>query len=183
MKTKIEIWRDTTSESPREWCNIGTITHWHRTYDALGDARISRDDAEEFIAQLDKEDALYLPVYMYDHGGIALKTSPFSCRWDSGQVGVIHISKERARREQGVKRITKKTRKRILDYLDDEIRILDLYVRGDVYGITEFYEEDPLVSIGGFYAESREDLFNQVIDHFKADNHEAIHKAIENYFK
>lgn len=32
-----------------------------------------------------------LPVYMHDHSGITFSTSPFSCSWDSGQVGVIYM--------------------------------------------------------------------------------------------
>lgn len=30
-----------------------------------------------------------LPVYLYDHGGITISTTPFSCSWDSGQVGFV----------------------------------------------------------------------------------------------
>lgn len=29
------------------------------------------------------------PLYKYEHSGIVYSTSPFSCRWDSGQVGYI----------------------------------------------------------------------------------------------
>jgi hypothetical protein len=31
-----------------------------------------------------------LPLYLYDHGGITISCSPFSCPWDSGQVGWIY---------------------------------------------------------------------------------------------
>ena len=40
---------------------------------------------EEFIST----HFVVLPVYMYEHSGIALSTGPFNCRWDSGSLGVI----------------------------------------------------------------------------------------------
>lgn len=36
-----------------------------------------------------------LPLYLYDHSGITMSTGPFSCPWDSGQVGWIYLSKEK----------------------------------------------------------------------------------------
>ena len=33
-------------------------------------------------------------VYKYEHGGIALSTSPFNCPWDSGQIGYIYMLKD-----------------------------------------------------------------------------------------
>ena len=35
-----------------------------------------------------------LPLYLYDHSGITMSTGPFSCPWDSGQVGWIYASKK-----------------------------------------------------------------------------------------
>jgi hypothetical protein len=34
-------------------------------------------------------EAQYLPVYLYDHGGLALSSTPFSCKWDSGWLGIV----------------------------------------------------------------------------------------------
>jgi hypothetical protein len=33
-----------------------------------------------------------LPLYLYDHSGITMSCGPFSCPWDSGQVGIIKCS-------------------------------------------------------------------------------------------
>jgi hypothetical protein len=38
-----------------------------------------------------------LPVYIYDHSGITLNTTGFSCPWDSGQVGWIVCDLDKAR--------------------------------------------------------------------------------------
>lgn len=42
-----------------------------------------------------------LPLYLYDHSGITMKTSGFSCPWDSGQVGFIYASKDTFKKETG----------------------------------------------------------------------------------
>ena len=34
---------------------------------------------------------VWLPVYIYEHGGITIKTSPFSCMFDSGLLGIAYI--------------------------------------------------------------------------------------------
>ena len=47
-----------------------------------------------------KENLVYLPVYLYDHSGLVLQTTPFSCPWDSGHVGIIYTTLEECRKEQ-----------------------------------------------------------------------------------
>ena len=42
-----------------------------------------------------------LPLYLYDHSGITISTRPFSCPWDSGQVGWIYASKDTFREMTG----------------------------------------------------------------------------------
>lgn len=32
-------------------------------------------------------------LYKYEHGGVELSLTPFSCRWDSGQIGYLYLSK------------------------------------------------------------------------------------------
>ena len=34
------------------------------------------------------------PIFMYDHSGIVLNTSAFSCPWDSGWLGWTYITPE-----------------------------------------------------------------------------------------
>ena len=90
---KINIWHDQDPMNPREWDNIGKMVCFHNRY-KLGDDHDFRD-SEDFDAFLvEEKDKLYiLPLYLYDHGGITMKTSPFSCGWDSGQVGFIFVEK------------------------------------------------------------------------------------------
>lgn len=75
-----------------------------------------------------------LPLYLYDHSGITMSTSPFSCPWDSGQVGIIYISKKKALEEYSWKQLTKSNRAKIISYLVSEVECYDQYLTGDVYG-------------------------------------------------
>jgi hypothetical protein len=75
-----------------------------------------------------------LPLYLYDHSGITMNTTGFSCRWDSGQVGFIYVSRSNVREEYGWNRITKAREQQILKYLEGEVETYDQFIRGDVYG-------------------------------------------------
>lgn len=124
----ITIKHDDDPESPREWDNLGTIIHWHKRYN-LGDISVNREEIAEYL-----EDSVYLPVYIYDHGGVTIRTTPFQCDWDSGQVGYIFVKREKILKELGKKRLTKSLRKRVLDILKCEIETFNQYLTGDVYG-------------------------------------------------
>jgi len=88
---------------------------------------------------------LELPLYLYDHSGITMKTSPFSCGWDSGQVGFIYISKDKIRG---------KWEEKIYEYLKSEVKTYDQYLTGDVYGfVIEDQDGDVIDSCWGFYGE------------------------------
>ncbi len=121
---KIEIHHDQHGgESPRDWDNAGTMAIYHRRY-AFGDKLefSNTDDLDEYLAS---GDCYVLPIYMYDHGGVTISTSPFSCGWDSGQVGYIYITKEKAKAE-GLSDP--------LATLENEVKNMDSYIRGEVYG-------------------------------------------------
>ena len=53
----------------------------------------------EAMQKVISEKYLMLPLYLYDHSGLAMSTESFSGRaphaeWDSGQVGWIYVSKK-----------------------------------------------------------------------------------------
>lgn len=59
---------------------------------------------QELISIVDHiDDICYFPVFMYEHGGIALSVSnsgyPFNDPWDSGCIGFWYITKEEAKKE------------------------------------------------------------------------------------
>lgn len=92
---------------------------------------------------------IYSPLYLYDHSGITISMRPFSCPWDSGQVGWIYVSIKRFKEETAragklkkdginhelvkIKHLTKKDRERAYRYLEQETEIYNQYLAGDVY--------------------------------------------------
>jgi len=89
-------------------------------------------DLDLVLSYLDRF-AFYLPLYLYDHSGITMNTTGFSCPWDSGQVGYIITSKERVREEWKVKRISPKLRKLVYTALKLEVEEYDHFLRGEMY--------------------------------------------------
>ncbi len=78
------------------------------------------------------KDIYILPLFLYDHGGITMNTCGFTCRWDSGQVGYIYVSKEDIKKEG----LSDRTTEEILGYLKGEVKTYDQFITGDVYGYT-----------------------------------------------
>ena len=156
---EIQIHRDDTPCNPRhEWDNLGTMVCWHSRYD-LGDKDhgFERYSPEEFTEEINDKNSIMLPLYLYDHSGITMNTSGFSCQWDSGQVGYIFITKEKIRAEYGWKRITKKRKAKIIQYLKNEVETYDNYLTGSVYG---YVVENELKGINdscwGYYGDTED---------------------------
>lgn len=157
-KYEIHIFPDEFSTCPREDDNLGTMVCFHNGYN-LGDNHEFRqedycgwDELENAIIK-SEDVGVILPLYLYDHSGITMRTRPFSCPWDSGQVGFIFISKEKMRHEYSYKRISKKLRKRVEGYLEAEVKTYDQYLTGEMYGfsITNTEIDDDIDSCWGFY--------------------------------
>lgn len=158
--------------SPREWDNLGTIAAFHRNY-SLGEIQKFGDLLEELncetwtdekysdirdnecldslLQEMDKQGFIKLPVYMYEHSGITISTTPFGCRWDSGQLGIIFVSREKLKQEFGWERITPKRREKIEQQLRGEIETYDQYLRGEVYGLQLEIGGEEVDSCWGFY--------------------------------
>lgn len=150
-KAVLKIIQDELVESPRtSMDNFGTMICWHRNYD-LGDSH-SYDNPREFLEEmvcnvlnLDYEDieetdtedligmlqekVVILPLFLYDHSGITMNTTGFSCRWDSGQVGWTYATHEEVIKEYGSLDI-----ERAKNLLVAEVETYDTYLRGEVYG-------------------------------------------------
>lgn len=169
---KLKVIQDSNPESPREWDNLGTMICFHRRYD-LGDKHnYSSDDYsgwEEMKQAIIKEEnpAVILPLYMYDHSGISISTSPFSCRWDIGQIGFILVSKKKVLEGFGVKRVSNKLVQKLEAILEGEVETYNQYVEGDVYGFQIVDEDDEILdSCYGFYGRNlRENGMAEYINH------------------
>jgi hypothetical protein len=82
----------------------------------------------------DLTDCIWLPVYRYEHGNTLLSTQPFSDIWDSALTGYIYVTRDRVRREYGVRRITSKIQQRVFALLRAEVEEYSRYLSGEVYG-------------------------------------------------
>lgn len=190
----IKIVSDDDPMNPRKkFDNVGTMVCWHRQYE-LGDKQMNRDTtpndyftglAREVVssnypehllrANLNKILAAHyvvLDLYLYDHSGITMSTSPFSCPWDSGQVGFIHVSLKKAFEEwgredqkakgwDGLAAFTNKEdgsprtlREAATCYLEGEVETYDQYLTNSVYGyVIEDSTGDSVESCYGFFQE------------------------------
>jgi hypothetical protein len=151
----INIIQDENPINPREeFDNFGTMICFHRRY-ILGDKH-SYYNSETVLSEIVSEvgPIISLPVYMYDHSGITIKTSPFSCPWDSGQIGYIYISKAQARKEFNVKHLSKKIIQKCIDNLKSEVSTYNDYLTGNVYGFSvKDKNNNELDSCYGFFGD------------------------------
>jgi hypothetical protein len=158
---RLEIHQDEAIESPRDWDNLGTMAFFHKRYD-LGDKDHGVNDADysswhEMAIGIEKkfDTAVLMPVYMYDHSGLAFSTDgdtyPFNDRWDAGRIGFMFVTKEKARKEYG--KLTAKVIEKIKDVLRSELRVYAQYVEGEIYwfSLVDKATDETVDSCGGFY--------------------------------
>lgn len=173
----IKIIKEDNPINPRKDCDqLGTMVCWHRRY-SLGDVCPKEDPATYFSgifgipieqqawAAIDEAaetaKCLVLSLYLYDHSGLTMNTTGFSCPWDSGQVGYVYVTHKRICEEYGVKRVTALVKDqhgkmvRAIDMarrvLEAEVAIYDYYLKGEVYMyVVEDENGDTLDSCGGY---------------------------------
>jgi hypothetical protein len=159
-KFELEVVQDTNPYNPREDDNLGTMVCFHKRYD-LGDKTDYRskdydswDELKEGIITNEGE-VFILNLYLYDHSGITISTSPFDCNWDSGQIGFIFVSKYKMKKE-GIDET------KVEEYLKREVETYDQYLTGEVYCYEVYeietcdkgHEHKTLVeSCGGYFGE------------------------------
>ncbi|WP_137887472.1 hypothetical protein [Pseudomonas sp. 2FE] len=188
QKISVEIVQDSDAENPRKWDNLATMVCAHRRYD-LGDESGTREALDLIYEnltdeQLDQIDfdashvpdiekalqltgkAIILPLYLYDHSGITMKTTQFACRWDSGQVGFIFVSKAKVRSEMSWKRLTAERIERVHAMLVGEVTVYDQYLTGDVWGFRVTEDDEETDSCWGFYGS--DPLSNGILDHLSS---------------
>ena len=82
-----------------------------------------------------------LPLYLYDHSGLAMSTESFSGRaphaeWDSGQVGWIYVSKEDALKEFDADKMTGAIRQKADALMRSEVAAYDSICVANVMGLS-----------------------------------------------
>lgn len=71
-----------------------------------------------------------LPLYLYEHGGMTMRTTAFGDPWDSGQVGFIFDTPKGLHDCWG----PDATDEQITEVLKGEVELYDTWLRGEVYG-------------------------------------------------
>ena len=147
----LEIYQDDMAENPREndWCNASKLILFHNRY-TLGDKHdIDFENYTGWGAMAQEnwgDDAIVMPVFAYTKRCIELSLSPFSCPWDSGQVGFAVVDKETINREFDGDAL------KAVKNLKAELSIYNDYLNGNTYGYILFDSEMVEVdSCWGFY--------------------------------
>jgi len=183
----LEIHVDPEPESPRRWDNLCDMVCYHTNYDLgdpVADHGIKREeytDWDDMQAGIEQKypGCVILPIYMYEHSGITISTTPFSCKWDSGQIGFIFL------RADFIKNYCDNDRKRALHLLNSEVEEYDIYLRGEVYGFILYDapckhcggKGEQLDSCGGFHGSNL--MTNGVWDHLLPDDQEELVEMIK----
>jgi len=113
---------------------------------------------------------LILELYLYYHSGITMRTGPFSCPWDSGRVGLIYCTLEKAQHEWGTEDSkakgwngeasftlaedgSKRTLKQAATlYMEGEVETYDDYLTGQIgCMVAEDPDGDIIDSCGGYF--------------------------------
>ena len=157
------------AESPREWDNLtkciffGNYKHYGDTHNFNFNSEFtSREDFINEGSDIIKKhfDAVLVKaVHVYKHSGTSISTNggyPYDCRWDSGTIGFVIITKQDLREEYKWKVITQKRLDSVMEnidkVMDSEIKTLSDYIEGNVYGFSIQDENgDTEDSCGGFY--------------------------------
>jgi hypothetical protein len=152
----IVIWHEkypSEWDNPRTWDNLGHMVCSNRSY-AFGDEQFTGqtiDDIREKYgggisgleawAEKERDAAVALPLYLYSHSGQSISTRSFigraqHARFDSGLLGVVYVTRDKALKEFDRKRMSQKLRKQIKEIVEAEVETYDQYVQGNVYGFT-----------------------------------------------
>ena len=184
----IKIAYDEDGANPfKEWDGEPDIIGWHRHYDFNTRAEDKAKTPRDFLNEAKAERHIYLPLYMYDHGGIAFSTvraGQFADPWDSGQYGFIFWTREKIEAGQGRgygRRITAKKRAFLTQQLRTSVELLNDYVQGNVYGYIVGDGGEQLDSCWGFYGDIESCLAEarSAADHYAAQKYEAAARALE----
>jgi len=153
--------------------DFGTFVCWHRRSN-LG--HINYPKHEDFLENV-SSDAVKIPIYCYEHSGIALSTGAFSCPWDSGQVGVWVFEPEDIAKIYGSD--TPENRKKAEDGVQSQIKYINAILSGSVYQVhIEDGHGDTIDSLSSIVVMDDNEV-EDIVCHFEEKLHDAIREAWE----
>lgn len=156
-------------DNPRDNDTLGHLVCFHTRY-TLGDKHDFESfmDFKYYLEDNKKNILCILPVYMYDHTGITISTTPFADKWDSGLLGYIYCTK------QDVFNYGLTENSNLEKVLKEEIKQYDEFIQGtkEYYYFSILDEElKPIDSCSGFCAKNTKELFNDMKDYVDEKYH------------
>lgn len=158
---KIVIFPDDKPFNPRE-CgnNLGTIVCYPNR-DDIGDDATDRA-VLDFQEKWNDKNAVILPLFLMDHSGLTLSTSPdifravdqHGCDW--GQIGFIFVSHENIKKEYG--KINSETIRMATETLLSEVKEYSTYLEGGVVAVALFNDDTLEDELFGIYADTIEEI-------------------------
>lgn len=153
------------------------------------DDKISRREMHEILLNKISRNAFVTFLFIYDHSGLTINTTGFSCRWDTSRAGLAVLTKKAIMEETGWKARSKNKQhfqglKTWQDYackiVESEVKTLDQELTGDVYGFRLFekkvcetcghIELDETDSCWGFYGDDFKE--NGILDCISLESNE-----------
>jgi len=167
-KYMLELGLDADAQDPRSFRNLGTMVCYHKRY-KLGDQQAENTNLYTSWAEwlngevLSKKrnGVVYLPLYLYDHGGLAINTTGYHCRWDSAQLGWIYVAKSKLKKV-GI------DEKEAEALFVEEVDCYDHYLQGQFlyYNLRDVNKQglDSLIDVrGGFYGKSAKEKIEKAL--------------------
>jgi hypothetical protein len=156
---KVVVLIDEDCASPREHDNVGVFLTWDRK--SVSPDKNSYKCGVDFEDACKSWDVLILPVYKYEHGVVIFSTTPFSCPFDSGQVGYIYCEKDKVVEVWGD--YSPESQQKALNCLRLEVETYSDWANGYCYGFKKYdkYNEDDEEEIDSCYGFIG-------LDHFKS---------------
>jgi hypothetical protein len=178
----IKIFNDVNPDNPRHWDNLTQMVCFHGRYN-VGDKTSYRSSDYNGWDELEKDliknedPAIIEPLYMYDHSGASISTTPFNCSWDSGQIGFVFIKKDSVRKQLGVNRVTKKIVDRLSKCLLGEVETYNQYISGEVFEYTIFDKNGDIEDhCGGFFGYDIQS--NGILDNLSREDSDLLIKQL-----
>jgi hypothetical protein len=151
---------------------IGDTEKAESKYEELAE-KVSRDDyklhgsyskaVDDEVFSFLEQKHIILPLFLYDHSGITIRTTDFGDRWDSGQVGWIYVNHDKLKSDLNIGNVTPEVVQHIEEALKTEVYEYDCYLRGECYRYKLFENDVEIDSCYGFLGDV-EDVKKQVTE-------------------
>lgn len=159
-KWELKISYDEFTESPRDWDNLGQICvskscrYCENEYEDSDSLTWYNENDD--LKTLERRGYIVLPLSVYDHSGVSIYIGSKCDAWDSGRLGWYIVSKEKVRKEYGVRRISPKLLEKVKAILKSEVETFNHYINGEVYEFSLYHNDEEVDSCGGFYEDDKE---------------------------